>query len=83
MVDQQHPDDRRLGDVLPLLREPASAHHVQRVHAAQPEGLPLAAARGVPRVPAAEVHKVRCRVQVRTPACQRRGAEREGDRLLR
>jgi len=55
---RQLPDDRRLCDVLPLLREPASAHHVQRVHAAQPEGLPLAAVGGVPGVPAAEVHPV-------------------------
>jgi len=83
VVDQQHPDDRRLGDVLPLLREPASADHVQRVDAAQPEGLALVAAGGLPRVPATEVHEIGLRVQVRPPSPQRGGAEREGHRLLR
>ena len=81
--EEKLPDDCRLGHVLPLLREPPSAHHVQRVHPAQPEGLSLAAAGGLPRVPASEVHEIRLRVQVCSPTTQRGSAERQGDRLLR
>lgn len=43
----------------------------------------MAAAGGLPGIPASEVHPTGHRVQVRASACQRRSAKRPGHRLLR
>ena len=69
--------------VLLPVHQPAGRQHVQRDDPPQPEGLALAAAGGVPGVPATEVHTVRRGVQVRTSSSQCGGPEREGDSLLR
>jgi len=47
-------------NVVPLVCQPSSADDVQREHSLEPEGLSLAAAGGVSRVPATKVHKMRC-----------------------
>lgn len=63
--------------------EPLQHGHGEREQHPECEGLPVAAAGGVSRVPAQQVHATRHRVQVRPPSTERRGAERTRHSLLR
>jgi len=67
---------RSLHYVLHLVRQPAVHDHVQHVLLAQPEGQPVAPARGVPGVPETKVHAIRRWVQVCPSSSQRWGSDR-------